>query len=141
MDRNTLGEWSDDDDDWIWDVDENTLWEWSDSEADDIIRNVQTGRGEKRKSDDSLLPEEDFYEKESVTKTKSKKFRMSATDHRVRFKNVVSQLDLIESYQRTQAIFEHLLNDVTQDMNDQIRYDLYYVPNNWTHLSQCHSCP
>ena len=119
MDRNTLGEWSDDDDDWIWDVDENTLWEWSDSEADDIIRNVQTGRGEKRKSDDSLLPEEDFYEKESVTKTKSKKFRMSATDHRVRFKNVVSQLDLIESYQRTQAIFEHLLNDVTQDMNDQ----------------------
>ena len=119
MDQNTLGEWSDDDDDWIWDVDENTLWEWSDSEADDIIRNVQIGRGEKRKSDDSLLPEEDFYEKESVTKTKSKKFRMSATDHRVRFKNVVSQLDLIESYQRTQAIFEHLLNDVTQDMNDQ----------------------
>ena len=119
MDQNTLGEWSDDDDDWIWDVDENTLWEWSDSEADDIIRNVQIGRGEKRKSDDSLLPEEDFYEKESVTKTKSKKFRMSATDHRVRFKNVVSQLDLIESYQQTQAIFEHLLNDVTQDMNDQ----------------------
>ena len=119
MEQNTLGEWSDDDDDWIWDVDENTLWEWSDSEADDIIRNVQTGRGEKRKSDESLLPEEDFYEKESVTKTKSKKFRMSATDHRVRFNNVVSQLDLIESYQRTQAIFEHLLNDVTQDMNDQ----------------------
>ena len=53
MDENTLGEWSDDDDDWIWDVDENTLWEWADSEADDIIRNIdaQTGRGEKRKSD------------------------------------------------------------------------------------------
>ena len=119
MEQNTLGEWSDDDDDWIWDVDENTLWEWSDSEADDIIRNVQTGRGEKRKSDESLLPEEDFYEKESVTKTKSKKFRMSATDHRVRFNNAVSHLDLIESYRRTQAIFEHLLNDVTQDMNDQ----------------------
>ena len=128
MDRNTLGEWSDDDDDWIWDVDENTLWEWSDSEADDIIRNidVQTGRGEKRKSDDSLLPEEDFYEKESVTKTKSKKFRMSATDYRVRFNNVVSQLDLIESYQRTQAIFQHLLNDVTGDMDekDQVRFVL-----------------
>ena len=119
MEQNTLGEWSDDDDDWIWDVDENTLWEWSDSEADDIIRNVQTGRGEKRKSDDSLLPEEDFYEKESVTKTKSKKFRMSATDHKIRFKNTVSELDLIESYQRTQAIFQYLLNDVTGDMNDQ----------------------
>ena len=72
MDQNTLGEWSDDDDDWIWDVDENTLWEWSDSEADDIIRNIdaQTGRGEKRKSDESLLPEEDFYVKESVKKNK-----------------------------------------------------------------------
>ena len=126
MDQNTLGEWSDDDDDWIWDVDENTLWEWSDSEADDIIRNVQTGHGEKRKSDDSLLPEEDFYEKESVTKTKSKKFRMSATDHKIRFKNTVSELDLIESYQRTQAIFQYLLNDVTGDMNekDQVRFVL-----------------
>ena len=126
MERNTLGEWSDDDDDWIWDVDENTLWEWSDSEADDIIRNVQTGRGEKRKSDESLLPEEDFYEKESVKKARSKKFRMSATDHTIRFNNVVSDLDLIEGYQRTQAIFEHLLNDVTGDMDekDQVRFVL-----------------
>ena len=44
---------------------------------------------------------------------------MSATDHRVRFNNSVNQLDLIESYRRTQAIFRHLLNDVTQDINDQ----------------------
>ena len=119
----TLGEWSDGDDDWIFDVNENSLWEWSDSEDDEIIRGIQesdqTGRGEKRKSDESLVPEEDFYEKESVTKTKSKKFRMSATDHRVRFNNSVNQLDLIESYRRTQAIFQHLLNDVTEDMNDQ----------------------
>ena len=28
--ENTLGEWSDDDDDWVWVVDENTLGEWSD---------------------------------------------------------------------------------------------------------------
>ena len=116
---NTLGEWSDDDDDWIWDIDENTLREWTDSEADDIIPNVQTGRGEKRKSDEPLLPEKDFYEKESVKKHMSKKFRMTATDHTIRFKNTVSELDLIESYERTQAIFTHLLNDVTQDMNDQ----------------------
>ena len=123
MENNTLGEWSDGDDDWIFDVDQNSLWYWSDSEADEIIRGIQesdqTGRGEKRKNDESLLPEEDFYEKESVKKTKSKKFRMSATDHRVRFNNAVSQLDLIESYRRTRAIFEHLLNDVTEDMNDQ----------------------
>ena len=112
----------------IWDVDESALSEWSDPEADDIIRNinVQTGRGEKRKSDELLLPEKDFYEKESVTKHKSKKFRMTATDHTIRFNNVLSELDLIESYERTQAIFEHLLNDVTLDMNekDQVRFVL-----------------
>ena len=128
MDENTLGEWSDSDDDWIWDVDESVLWEWSDPEADDIIRNinVQTGRGEKRKSDELLLLEKDSYEKESVTKHKSKKFRMTATDHTIRFNNVLSELDLIESYERTQAILEHLLNDVTQDMNekDQVRFVL-----------------
>ena len=39
----TLGEWSDGDDEWIWDVDDE--WEFSDSEADDIIRNVQIGEG------------------------------------------------------------------------------------------------
>ena len=126
MAGNTLGEWSDGDDDWIWDVDESDPWEWSDPEADDIIRNIQEGRGEKRKSDEPLLPEKDFYEKESVTKHKSKKFRMTATDHTIRFNNVLSELDLIESYERTQAIFEHLLNDVTQGMNekDQVRFVL-----------------
>ena len=51
---------------------------------------------------------------------------MSATDHSIRFKNTVSELDLIESYQRTQAIFQHLLNDVTGDMDekDQVRFVL-----------------
>ena len=126
MAGNTLGEWSDDNDDWIWDVDESDPWEWSDPEADDIIRNIQTGRGEKRKSDESLLPEKDFYEKESVTKHNSKKFRMTATDHTIRFNTVLGELDLIESYERTQAIFEHLLNDVTRNMNkkDQVRFVL-----------------
>ena len=51
---------------------------------------------------------------------------MTATDHTVRFNNVLNELDLIESYERTQTIFEHLLNDVTQDMNekDQVRFVL-----------------
>ena len=148
----TLGEWSDGEDEWVFDVDENNLWEWNDSEADEIIRNIQesdqtargekrksdewndsgddeiirniqesdqVGRGEKRKSDEPLLPEKDFYEKESVKKHMSRKFRMTATDHTIHFKNTLSELDLIESYQRTQAIFEHLLNDVTAGMNDQ----------------------
>ena len=127
MDGNTLGEWSDGDDDWIWDVDESGIWEWSDPEADDIIRNinVQTG-GKKRKSDGVAEPEQDFYVIESVKKTKSKKFRMTATDHVIRFNNVVSDLDLIESYERVQGIFEHLLNDVTEGMDkkDQVRFVL-----------------
>ena len=72
MTENTLGEWSDNDDNWIFDVNENSLWDWSDSEADEIIRGVeendQTGRGEKRKSDDApTLPQEDFYERERKT--------------------------------------------------------------------------
>ena len=128
VDENALGEWSDSDHDWIWDVDESALREWSDPEADDIIRNVnvQTGRGEKRKSAEPLLQEKDFYEKESVTKHMSKKFRMTATDHTIRFNNVLNELDLIKSYERTQTIFEHILNDVTQNMNekDQVRFVL-----------------
>ena len=123
MDDNTLGEWSDGDDEWVWDVDD---WEWSDPEADDIIRHIQTGDGKKRKSDGVSEPEQDFYVKESVKKHKSKKFRMTAMDHTIRFSNIVSDLDLLESYQRTQEIFEHLLNDVTEGMGekDQVRFVL-----------------
>ena len=128
MGENTLGEWSDGDDDWIWDIDESTLWEWSDPEADDIIRNidVQTGGGEKRKSDGAAEPEQDFYEIESRKKTKSKKFRMTATDYTIRFNNTVNDLDLTESHERVQKIFEHLLNNVTEDMDerDQVRFVL-----------------
>ena len=136
--NNTLGEFSDGEDDWIMDIDEsNTLDELSDdedvwvreldsslwSEPDDIL---QTGRGEKRKSDEPLLPEKDFYEIESVKKHHSKKFGMTATDHIIRFNTVLSEIDLIESYERTQAIFQHILNDVTRGMNekDQVRFVL-----------------
>ena len=136
--NNTLGEFSDGEDDWIVDIDEsNTLDELSDdedvwvreldsslwSEPDDIL---QTGRGEKRKSDEPLLPEKDFYEIESVKKHHSKKFGMTATDHIIRFNTVLSEIDLIESYERTQAIFQHILNDVTRGMNekDQVQFVL-----------------
>ena len=179
MAHNTLGEWSDGDDSWIFEVDENTLGEWSDgddswifevddnalddSEDGEIIRDVaendQSGRGEKRKNNDDGddddeeekdfyiaendqsdrgekrknnddgdddEEEKDFYVKESVKQINSKKFRMTAKDYTIRFNNIVSDLDLIESYQRTQAIFEHLLNDVTKEMNDrdQVRFVL-----------------
>ena len=136
--ENTLGEWSDGDDDWIWKVDENTLGEWSDSDDDVCIRNIeendQTGRGRKRKSDEvdegtstsTTLSEENFYVIENVKQVKSKKFRMTAMDYSIRFNNTVSDLDLVESYERTQEIFEHLLNDVTAGMNekDQVRFVL-----------------
>ena len=127
--NNSLNEWSDGEDDWIFGIKENNTvcegdsWEWSDPEADDIIRNmvvddsersndqqdnmevddtewsdpetdIQTGRGKKRKSDEPLLPEKDFYEIESVTKHHSKKFGMTATDHIIRFNTVLSELDL-----------------------------------------------
>ena len=176
----TLGEWSDGDDEWIWDVDyewefndsedddiirnvqigegekrknneepepeqdwefsdseaddiirnvqiDGDEWEFSDSEADDIIRNVQIGEGEKRKNNEEPEPEQDFYVKESVKKHISKKFSMTATDHTIRFNNnTINNFDLIESHERTYQIFEHLLSDVTEGMDerDQVRFVL-----------------
>ena len=51
---------------------------------------------------------------------------MTATDHIIRFNTVLSELDLLESYERTQAIVQHILKDVTRDMNekDQVRFVL-----------------
>ena len=168
MATNTLGEFSDGEDDFVWQIDEN-LWEWSDPEADDLIRNIneeeilarvygnddnlirnidenevltglygndddddlirninedevlaQMGRGEKRKNDDDDDEEEeeeeegqDYYIRESVKKYYSKKFGMTATDHKIRFNNVLTDFDLLESHESTQKIFHHLLEDVT----------------------------
>ena len=159
MATNTLGEFSDGEDDFVMEIDENS-WEWSDSEADDLIRNInedevlaglygndddelirnvdenevlaevtQMGRGEKRKSDEQPLPVESgeyYYNIEAVKKHHSKKFGMTATDHTVRFNNVLSEIDLLESIERTQTIFHHLITDVTWDMNkeDQVRFVL-----------------
>ena len=151
MTSNTLGEWSDGEDDFVWQINEN-LWEWDNTEDDDLIRNIdendvlgepirddlipdsdlrneQTGRVEKRKSDEQdeqSLPGEYYYHLESVKKHHSKKFRMTATDHTVRFNNVLSEIDLLESHERTQAIFEHLIADITWDMNkeDHVRFVL-----------------
>ena len=165
MAENTLGEWSDGDDDWIWEIDESSFMEWSDPEADDIIRNidgttfmewsdpegddiirnidetvfmersdpgaadiinVQTGRGKKRKSDEIPESEQDFYRIETTKKYYSKKFQMTATDHTVRFNNTFAGLDLLESHERVQSIFGHLINDVTGDMDerDKVRFVL-----------------
>ena len=146
---NTLGEFSDaEEDDIIRNIDENevltqmnqpsnTLGEFSDGEEDDVIRNidedeVQMGRGEKRKSNDESESENEqdegqyYYTMESRRKYYSKKFGMTATDHRVRFNNVLANRDLLESYESTLKIFHYLLEEVTEGMapNDQVRFIL-----------------
>ena len=138
MEGNTLGEWSNGDDDWIWDVDGSTIDERSGSDNDELTScvggNVQTGGGKKRKNDEmdedpstsSPSPEENLYVVENVKQVKSKKFRMTAMDYSVCFNNSEDDLDLIEGYERTQEIFERLLNNITTGMNekDQVRFVL-----------------
>ena len=154
MATNTLGEWSDGEDDFVWQIDENL---WNNDEDDDLIRNInedevlagvygnddddddlirnvdenevlaQTGRGEKRKSDEQDVEQGHYYyDIETVKKHHSKKFNMTATDHVIRFNNVLAEVDLLESHERTRAIFHHLIEDVTWDMNpnDQVRFIL-----------------
>ena len=189
MASNTLGEFSDGEDDFVFEIDENA-WkscdrEWSDPEADELIRNineeeilarvygndddenlwsdpradslihnineeeilaraygddndedeVQTGRGEKRKYQSDVESESEdeqdeqgqyYYQIESRRKYHSKKFGMTATDHRVRFNNVLAHRDLLESYEATHKIIYHLLEEVKEGMapNDQVRFIL-----------------
>ena len=130
---NTLGEFSDGEDDWVFEMDEDVR-DNNEDDDDDLIRSIdedevlnQTGRGDKRKSDDQdEEPQQDYYEMKTVKKHYSKKFRMTATDHTVRFNNVLHDVDLLESQERTYTIFHHLLEDVTADMNpnDQVRFVL-----------------
>ena len=118
MATNTLGEFSDGEDDFVFETDD--------------IDGVQTGRGQKRKneSDDESESEDEqgqyYYQLESRRKYHSKKFGMTATDHRVRFNNVLADRDLLESYESSLKIFHHLLEEVKEGMapNDQVRFIL-----------------
>ena len=96
---------------------------------------IQTGRGQKRKNesndDDDESESEDeqaqyYYELESSKKYHSKKFGMTATDHKVRFNNVLADFDLLQSYESTMKIFHHLLEELKEGMapNDKIRFIL-----------------
>ena len=169
MANNTLGEFSDGEDDFVFEIDEG-VWGnleddddddddlirsinedevlnqiqpvqrdenvWNNSEEDDqLIRSIdenemlnQAGRGQKRKNDDDQDEElgEYYYQIETQRKHHSKKFRMTATNHTVRFNNVLHNVDLLESQERTHTIFHHLLEDVTTGMspNDQVRFIL-----------------
>ena len=117
MATNTLGEFSDGEDDFVFGTDDTD--------------GVQTGRGEKRKNESDETESEDeqgqyYYQLESRRKYHSKKFGMTATDHRVRFNNVLADRDLLESYESTLKIFHHLLEEVKEGMapNDQVRFIL-----------------
>ena len=163
---NTLGEWSDGEDDWVFEIDEGARGNLEDDDDDDLIRSInedevlnqtrsvqsdenvwnnseedddlirsinedealnQAGRGEKRKSDDqNEEPQQDYYEIKAVRKQYSKKFGMTTTDHIVQFNNVLHDVDLLESQERTHTIFHHLLEDVTAGINpnDQVRFIL-----------------
>ena len=109
--------------------------QFSDAEDDDFeveTNQVQAGRGQKRKneSDDESESEDEqgqyYYQLESRRKYHSKKFGMTATDHRVRFNNVLADRDLLESYESSLKIFHHLLEEVKEGMapNDQVRFIL-----------------
>ena len=146
------GEWSDPEaDDLIRNInEEEILARVYGNDDDHVIRNdeeilasvygnddeLQIGRGEKRKNqsdDDDETESEDeqdegqyYYVRESRRKYHSKKFGMTATDHRVRFNNVLADRDLLESYESTMKIFHHLLEEVKEGMapNDQVRFIL-----------------
>ena len=123
---NTLGEFSDGEDDWVYEIDENARDNSKDDDENEVLN--QVGHGQKRKNDDDQDEEQGqyYYEIENVRKQYSKKFRMTSTNHTVRFNNVLDNVDLLETQQRTYAIFHHLLEDVTTDMNpnDQVRFVL-----------------
>ena len=161
MANNTLGEWSDGEDDWVWEIDESvflpsTLEGWGNDGDDELIRNIdeaavlrglndgepipdihdegsnsegdgQTGRGEKRKAkNQNVEQEQDYYQIKPVREHHSQKFNMTAKNYGVHFNNTLDDVDLLESRDRTYGIFQHLLEDVTKDMNpkDQVRFVL-----------------
>ena len=94
---------------------------------DDELEREQTGRGEKRKAENQNEgQEQNYYQIKPVRKHHSKKFNMTAKNYGVRFNNGLDDVDLLESRERTYGIFDHLIKDVTEDMNpnDQVRFML-----------------
>ena len=137
MDNYTsLGEWSDGDDDWVWEIDEEAILQrLNDGKDDDPIPNVsgedqeheQTGRGVKRKAENqNVEQEQDYYQIKPVREHHSQKFNMTAKNYGVHFNNLLDNVNLLESQNRTYDIFDHLIKDVTEGMNpnDQVRFVL-----------------
>ena len=141
--ENDENSWSDPEaDDLIRNINEEEILARVYGNDDDVTRNIdenevlmgvtQTGHGQKRKnqSDEESESEDDegqyYYQLESRRKYHSKKFGMTATDHRVRFNNVLAGRDLLQSYESSLKIFHYLLEEVKEGMapNDQVRFIL-----------------
>ena len=100
--------------------------EGSNSEEDEL-EHEQTGRGEKRKAENqNVEQEQDYYQIKPIREHHSQKFNMTAKNYGVHFNNALDDVDLLESRNRTYGIFQHLIEDVTKDMNpnDQVRFVL-----------------
>ena len=162
--HNTLGEWSDGDDDWVFEVQippEYDIYnpeyyiynpeempknngeemfrhspEASDSEVEcprrisdtgkeeESVTETQTGQGEKRKSvddddDDDDEREHSYYEIVGTKERISKKFSTTIKDTELHFNNVVENMDLIDERNRTYAIIQQLVDDVTEGVKDR----------------------
>ena len=133
---------SEGEDDWVWEIlssdseeeepiegEDDWVWEIlsSDSEEGDELEHEQTGRGKKRKVENqNVEQEQDFYQIKPLRKHHSQKFNMTAKNYGVRFNNVLDDVNLLESRNRTYGIFDHLIKDVTEGMNstDQVRFVL-----------------
>ena len=138
MANNTLGEWSDGEDDWIFEIDEGEILQGlnedepipnTNDEGDNNEEYEQTGRGKKRKAENqnqNQEQEQDYYQIKPVREHHSQKFNMTAKNYGVHFNNVLHDVDLLESRKRTYGIFDHLIKDVTEGMNlnDQVRFVL-----------------
>ena len=106
---------------------DDSFWEVISSDSEDEPEHEQSGRGKKRKSDEQdEEPQQDYYQIKPVRKHHSQKFNMTAKNYSVRFNNVLHDVNLLESQNRTYDIFDHLLEDVTEGMNstDQVRFVL-----------------
>ena len=101
------------------------------AENQDVIlsdsEDEQSGRGVKRKAENQdVEQEQDYYRIKPVKDYHSQKFNMMAKNYRVQFNNVLHDVNLLESQNRTYGIFDHLIRDVTQGMHstDQVRFVL-----------------
>ena len=97
------------------------------SSEEDELEYEQTGRGVKRKAKNQKVEQEqDYYQIKPVREHHSQKFNMTAKNYGVHFNNVLNNVNLLESRNRTYGIFDHLIRDVTEGMNptDQVRFVL-----------------